>query len=235
MKKLLLFTALIAATLILSGCSLFTDKDTDSIISKKANPASENCVDRGGTLEIREGAGGGQFGVCIFDDGSECEEWAFFHGLCKPGEQEDVKDTDEVTSSDSLDFDREEEEEEVVQEREEEEEERGDIDFDLEVIESDNIIVDFPSPFTQLSSPFEVTGQARVFENTVNVDVTTLDGTPLIQQFTTANAPDVGEFGNFKQKIFYEFSSTKEGYVEVYSISAEDGSKINIVRIPVKF
>ena len=47
-----------------------------------ANPASVYCEENGGTLEIRTDADGGQFGMCLFDDGSECEEWAFFSGTC---------------------------------------------------------------------------------------------------------------------------------------------------------
>jgi putative hemolysin len=50
-----------------------------------ANPASVYCDEQGGKLEIRTDADGGQYGVCIFEDGSECEEWAFFHGECAPG------------------------------------------------------------------------------------------------------------------------------------------------------
>jgi putative hemolysin len=50
-----------------------------------ANPASVNCTDNGGSLDIRTGAGG-QYGVCVFKDGSECEEWAFFRGQCQPGD-----------------------------------------------------------------------------------------------------------------------------------------------------
>lgn len=49
------------------------------------NPASVYCEENGGTLEIREDATGGQYGVCIFPDGSECEEWAYFRGECSPG------------------------------------------------------------------------------------------------------------------------------------------------------
>jgi len=49
-----------------------------------ANPASVNCVDQGGKLDIRDEAGG-QVGYCIFPDGSECEEWAYFKGECAPG------------------------------------------------------------------------------------------------------------------------------------------------------
>jgi len=46
-----------------------------------ANPASVNCINEGGILEMRE-SGGGTYGVCVFGDGSECEEWAFFRGEC---------------------------------------------------------------------------------------------------------------------------------------------------------
>jgi len=51
-----------------------------------ANPASVFCKEQGGQLETRTGDDGGEYGVCIFPDGSECEEWAFFRGECKPGE-----------------------------------------------------------------------------------------------------------------------------------------------------
>jgi putative hemolysin len=46
------------------------------------NPASKYCVDQGYRLEIRSDEAGNQYGVCIFPDGSECEEWAFFRGEC---------------------------------------------------------------------------------------------------------------------------------------------------------
>lgn len=50
-----------------------------------ANPASVHCEEQGGKLEIRKG-GDGEMGYCMFDDGSECEEWAFMRGECKPGD-----------------------------------------------------------------------------------------------------------------------------------------------------
>lgn len=49
-----------------------------------ANPASEYCQQNGGSLEIRTAADGGQAGYCLFADGTECEEWAFFRGDCQP-------------------------------------------------------------------------------------------------------------------------------------------------------
>jgi len=50
-----------------------------------ANPASVYCEENGGELEIREDEAGGQIGYCIFPDGSECEEWEYYRGECKPG------------------------------------------------------------------------------------------------------------------------------------------------------
>ena len=51
-----------------------------------ANPASVYCVEQGGKLEIRKAADGSEQGFCVFPDGSECEEWAFFRGECEPGQ-----------------------------------------------------------------------------------------------------------------------------------------------------
>ncbi len=56
----------------------------DAEIVGMPNPASVYCEEQGGQLEIRSDADGGQYGVCIFSDGSECDEWAFFRGECKP-------------------------------------------------------------------------------------------------------------------------------------------------------
>ncbi len=46
------------------------------------NPASVYCKKLGYKLEIRTNPDGSQYGACIFPDGSECEEWAFFRGEC---------------------------------------------------------------------------------------------------------------------------------------------------------
>ena len=50
-----------------------------------ANPASQNCAKQGGTLDIQRRPDGGQFGVCIFTDNHQCEEWAMFRGECPVG------------------------------------------------------------------------------------------------------------------------------------------------------
>ena len=48
------------------------------------NPATVHCQEQGYDYEIRTAADGSQSGVCIFPDGSECDEWAFFEGECGP-------------------------------------------------------------------------------------------------------------------------------------------------------
>jgi putative hemolysin len=50
-----------------------------------ANPASQNCVARGGMLQIERRPDGGQYGVCVFVDNYQCEEWALFRGECPVG------------------------------------------------------------------------------------------------------------------------------------------------------
>lgn len=51
------------------------------------NPASVYCEEQGGTEETREDAEGNQSGVCVFEDGSECDSWAYFREECAPGDQ----------------------------------------------------------------------------------------------------------------------------------------------------
>ena len=42
------------------------------------NPAAQFCVQCGYRSEIRTDPQGGQYGVCVFPDGSECDEWDYF-------------------------------------------------------------------------------------------------------------------------------------------------------------
>lgn len=46
------------------------------------NPASKFCVDAGYENEIRKNADGSEAGYCVFTNGKECEEWAFYRGEC---------------------------------------------------------------------------------------------------------------------------------------------------------
>lgn len=90
MKKrmAILGLCLLLTLLLISGCGTEQPASDEEVpgasdaVSEMANPASVYCEDQGYTLEIRTDETGGQFGVCIFPDGSECEEWAFFRGTC---------------------------------------------------------------------------------------------------------------------------------------------------------
>jgi putative hemolysin len=76
----------IAATLI--GCTATATPQptpTPEPTGQIANPASENCVEQGGTLVIQERGDGGEYGVCLFEDNRQCEEWAMLRGECPVG------------------------------------------------------------------------------------------------------------------------------------------------------
>ena len=47
-----------------------------------ANPASVNCEKVGGTSKILKNPDGSEYGVCIFPNGTTCDEWALFRGEC---------------------------------------------------------------------------------------------------------------------------------------------------------
>ena len=47
-----------------------------------ANPAAVYCETLGYTYRIDEDALGGQTGVCVFPDATECDEWLFLEGYC---------------------------------------------------------------------------------------------------------------------------------------------------------
>ncbi len=51
------------------------------------NPASVYCNEQGNKNEIRMASDGSQSGICIFPDGSTCDEWAYFRGECGPASQ----------------------------------------------------------------------------------------------------------------------------------------------------
>lgn len=71
----------LAVVLSISGCGGDDEDDEQSGI---ANPASVYCEEQGGTVEIRTDESGGQVGYCVFSDGTEVEEWAYFRGEAEP-------------------------------------------------------------------------------------------------------------------------------------------------------
>lgn len=74
-----------------SGCGVAEPIEQENNTAL-ANPASVNCLEKGGQIEIKKDAEGGEHGMCIFPNGKECEEWAFFRGECS-AEEEKIYET----------------------------------------------------------------------------------------------------------------------------------------------
>jgi len=87
--------ALLAIAFILSLLRVSPAPEGNEAVSL-ANPAAEYCQDQGYTYEIRTAADGSQSGVCIFDDGSECDAWAYFNDECAPGGAQAAAEATEV-------------------------------------------------------------------------------------------------------------------------------------------
>ncbi|MFA4876553.1 MAG: protease inhibitor I42 family protein [Methanoregula sp.] len=86
-----LFVILVSVTLI-SGCTQTTMQTpatpavTTAPIANMPNPASAACVNSGGSVNIVKNADGSEYGMCMFKNGTSCEEWALFRGEgCKAG------------------------------------------------------------------------------------------------------------------------------------------------------
>jgi hypothetical protein len=94
------------------------------------------------------------------------------------------------------------------------------------------IVVERPAPGDEVASPVRISGTADVFEATVYVRILGQDGTELAATFTTATCGS-GCRGDFSTELFFFAERTQNGTIEVFESSAEDGSPINLVTIPV--
>jgi putative hemolysin len=83
MKRMSVVAVLLA--LVLSACAPATPTAVIEQQPGIANPASENCVAKGGALQMQKNPNGGEYGVCVFEDNLQCEEWAMFRGDCPVG------------------------------------------------------------------------------------------------------------------------------------------------------
>jgi putative hemolysin len=79
--SLLLVLSICLALLV--SCNLLKEKQTPQ--ANMLNPASVHCEENGGRVELITDEEGGVSGVCVFEDGSFCEEWAFLRGECEVG------------------------------------------------------------------------------------------------------------------------------------------------------
>ena len=94
------------------------------------------------------------------------------------------------------------------------------------------ILVRSPWVGQEVTSPIRVAGSADVFEAVVSVSVLDASGTAIVESTTMATC-GTGCRGVFATAVAVEFDATQTGTVRVYEVSAEDGSPINVVDIPV--
>jgi Tol biopolymer transport system component/putative hemolysin len=85
MLRKITFPAFLLAITLAASCTATPASPTPQ--PNMPNPASVYCEQNGGKLDMRQDSTGGTAGICVFPDSSECDEWAYFRGECKPGEQ----------------------------------------------------------------------------------------------------------------------------------------------------
>lgn len=92
MKNKVNLLGILLMTIFLSGCAVKSNQNASSNTNREssasgiANPASTYCVSNGGQLKIVVANDGSESGLCIFNDGSSCDEWAFYRKECQKGQ-----------------------------------------------------------------------------------------------------------------------------------------------------
>jgi germination protein M len=95
------------------------------------------------------------------------------------------------------------------------------------------ILVEAPAPNATVSSPLTIKGTANTFEATFMADLRADgEGKPLYSNFVTATSGS-GTRGTFEQRLDFTVDRERPGKLVVYERSAEDGSVVNEVEIPV--
>ena len=105
----------------------------------------------------------------------------------------------------------------------------------VQVIKAPNIVVFAPRAGDEIDLPVIIEGEARVFENQLNVRIKDEDGTTLTERGVTAQSEDVGLYGPFEIHLSYPEPKGNKGTIETFDYSAKDGSEIDKAVIPVLF
>ena len=83
-ERTVLAVLFLTAVVVMTGCSRETAEDEQPASTALPNPAAVFCVETGGTYESRRAADGSQTGVCILEDGTEVDAWAYFRKEAEP-------------------------------------------------------------------------------------------------------------------------------------------------------
>lgn len=103
--------------------------------------------------------------------------------------------------------------------------------------QSGQTVVTKPLDDETIGNPVTIAGRAIAFESQVNIRIKDANGKVLKEAYTTTDAKDAGEFGNFSVSVGYSAPATSTGMIEVYQVSMADGSdsEKDKVTISVKF
>lgn len=96
------------------------------------------------------------------------------------------------------------------------------------------IVVESPYPNQTLDWTFDLFGIANVFEATVSWRLLDPDGEVIKEGFTTATC-GTGCWGEFEERISIERFPERRAILQVFESSAEDGSPLNTVEVPLSF
>jgi hypothetical protein len=74
---------IVLSTLVLAACGQEEPEPEGAV--GMANPASVYCEEQGGTVVNKMRGELGEYGVCVFEDNLQCDEWAMYRGECPVG------------------------------------------------------------------------------------------------------------------------------------------------------
>jgi hypothetical protein len=94
------------------------------------------------------------------------------------------------------------------------------------------IVVTSPYIGAAVTSPVTVSGTANVFEATVSIRILDASGAEIATAFTTATC-GTGCRGSYSTPVRFAVDRAQPGTIQVYEVSAENGSRIHVVDIPV--
>jgi hypothetical protein len=95
-----------------------------------------------------------------------------------------------------------------------------------------SIVVETPGPGDSVSAPVTISGTANVFEATVSYRIEDENGHSIADGYATATC-GTGCRGTYVITADYQVGHDQPGTIVVFESSAQDGSEINVVKVPV--
>lgn len=95
-----------------------------------------------------------------------------------------------------------------------------------------DVILEAPAPGDRLASPLRLRGKARVFEGRLQVELE--DGHNVLLRKVLAG-PGAPAWMEFDERLAFDRPTNPSGMLTVYALSPRDGSKQNVVMVPVGF